>query len=270
MQCTSDAAEQRLVYTAPKLTTPASRRRKTAMALHSSLLARYDRLRLATPAAPGLRILLWTKSIGDYCFVYQLGERRSVSLKHSTSLISLTSSVCDTPPLRHGLTFKLLPGTATRRYLVADASTMSSSQPFGTYSVLDPAGQPALSPTALQPPLASALTPVDPSSRLRFWPIPNLSAAFRQTLATVCVRQPVARALVEQRKRDRRTAPIVVLDARRAVCELPFGPEMLEELDQVVLDALLAPLAPLAGQQTGSSSSQSPVATPVEGPSVAA
>lgn len=79
-QSTADAVDQRLVLTAPKLTTPASRQRKTAIALHAPLLARYDRLRLATPTTPGLRTLVWTQSIGSYCFVYQLGKQRSVLL----------------------------------------------------------------------------------------------------------------------------------------------------------------------------------------------
>jgi hypothetical protein len=147
----------------------------------------------------------------------------------------------------------MLPSASTRRYLIADASTMPASQPLSLVASSvagssDPADMSTLGLPASLLPSARLSSASDSAGRTRFCPIPNLHGAFQRALAAIAARQPIAQALVEQRKRDRRAAPVVILDAHRAVCELPLGPEMFEELDRAVLASLVPPSPAVASQ----------------------
>lgn len=131
----------------------------------------------------------------------------------------------------------MLPATSTRRYLITDAAVMTVGQAFALTSkpAFAPAGLLAPAPTGLDP-----LSSPNQACRPRFCPIPNLQATFQRVLDTIAIRPANALTPIEQRKRDERAAPVVVLDGQRAVSELTHGPELLEALELAIIDALLA------------------------------
>lgn len=139
----------------------------------------------------------------------------------------------------------MLPHATNRRYLVEDASATTAGRPLAPHP--PPAASSASGPTdasavlslnAAPPQPTAESTPTPPVGRPRFLPIPDLAAVLRAALTTVAGRHPVGRALVAERKRERRPAPVIVLDDQRAVCELALGPEVLAELDRAILRAL--------------------------------